>query len=40
MGPNIWKTWNHQRQLMQIIVLDIGGSFSQLESQQAASQEN
>ena len=37
---NWWKSWDHQRQLMQIIGLNIGGALSRLASQQEASQEN
>jgi hypothetical protein len=37
---NRWKAWDHQRQLMQIIRLIIGGALSRLASQQEASQEN
>ena len=35
---NWWKSWDNQ--LMQIIVLNIGGALSQLASQQEASQED
>ena len=37
---NWWKSCYHQRQLMQIIGLTIGGALSQLASQQEAIQEN
>jgi hypothetical protein len=37
---NWWKSCYHQRQLMQIAKLTIGGSHSPLASQQDASQEN
>ena len=37
---NWWKSCYHQRQLMQIIGLNIGGALSRLASQQETSQEN